>query len=198
MRIKALPTKALWENIMKKAIYAASAVLAAMALAPAAQAADQITNGIDIAELINFQTDTFTASVDATLPSLAGFSLDFAFNVPYDSILTLQVSSTAILNNLLKDVDFTSVIFDGTALTFKNDVGNLISSSDYGPVVVSASIVHHLVVTGTLYGVTGTFGGNINIAPIPEPATWAMMLAGVAAVGTAMRRRVRNAHVAFS
>lgn len=36
------------------------------------------------------------------------------------------------------------------------------------------------------------------IVPVPEPATWALMLAGVAAVGVSMRRRSKNVRVAFS
>lgn len=36
------------------------------------------------------------------------------------------------------------------------------------------------------------------ISPVPEPATWAMMVGGIAAVGFAMRRRPRTARVSFS
>jgi len=36
------------------------------------------------------------------------------------------------------------------------------------------------------------------ISPVPEPATWAMMVGGIAAVGFAMRRRPRSARVSFS
>ena len=36
------------------------------------------------------------------------------------------------------------------------------------------------------------------IMPVPEPATWAMMVGGIAAVGMVMRRRSHTARVAFS
>jgi len=36
------------------------------------------------------------------------------------------------------------------------------------------------------------------IVPVPEPTTWALMVAGIAAVGVAMRRRSQNVRVAFS
>jgi predicted extracellular nuclease len=39
------------------------------------------------------------------------------------------------------------------------------------------------------YMVEGLFVGNPGIAPVPEPETYAMMLAGLAAVGLALRRR---------
>ncbi len=47
-----------------------------------------------------------------------------------------------------------------------------------------------LTVSGT--GITGTsasYGGNLVATPVPEPETWALMLAGVGAVGFLARRR---------
>jgi hypothetical protein len=41
------------------------------------------------------------------------------------------------------------------------------------------------------YPVDTHLGGRINLSPVPEPVTWAMMVAGVGAVGAAMRRRLR-------
>jgi hypothetical protein len=37
-----------------------------------------------------------------------------------------------------------------------------------------------------------------NVAWVPEPASWAMMIAGIAAVGFSLRRRSQNVRVAFS
>lgn len=36
------------------------------------------------------------------------------------------------------------------------------------------------------------------VLPVPEPTTWALMVAGIAAVGVSMRRRSQNVRVAFS
>ena len=36
---------------------------------------------------------------------------------------------------------------------------------------------------------SGSYGGNVNVSPIPEPSAWALMLAGLAAVGWIARRR---------
>lgn len=36
------------------------------------------------------------------------------------------------------------------------------------------------------------------IMPVPEPTTWALMVAGIAAVGVSMRRRSQNVRVSFS
>lgn len=51
--------------------------------------------------------------------------------------------------------------------------------------------------TGTLGFTTGvprgeqSFRGTINVSPVPEAATWTMMIVGFGAVGTACRRRRR-------
>jgi hypothetical protein len=41
-----------------------------------------------------------------------------------------------------------------------------------------------------LNGTVGSYVGNFNVAaPVPEPATWAMMLLGFGAMGMVIRRR---------
>jgi hypothetical protein len=39
---------------------------------------------------------------------------------------------------------------------------------------------------------------NVNISAVPEPATWAMMLAGFGFVGASMRRRKQRATIAYA
>lgn len=50
---------------------------------------------------------------------------------------------------------------------------------------------YDIVVTGGLNSgfLSGTYSGNISIAPIPEPETYAMLLAGLLVVGFAANRR---------
>jgi len=49
---------------------------------------------------------------------------------------------------------------------------------------------YYLQVSGTLVSTTsGAYGGSIMLAPVPEPATYGMLLAGLGAVGALARRR---------
>jgi hypothetical protein len=56
------------------------------------------------------------------------------------------------------------------------------------PVVVGLGS-HTITVAGTLLGPTGSYSGTLNVAAVPEPATWAMMLLGFGAMGLVIRRR---------
>jgi hypothetical protein len=49
---------------------------------------------------------------------------------------------------------------------------------------------YSLQVGGKILGTSGgSYGGNINVSPVPEPETWGMMVAGIGAVGFMSRRR---------
>ena len=62
------------------------------------------------------------------------------------------------------------------------------STLDHSPLL--ANHVYTLVVTGSG---TGTYFTNISLAPIPEPETYAMLLAGVGMIGfVTTRRRKKN------
>lgn len=49
--------------------------------------------------------------------------------------------------------------------------------------------VYHLLVSGTTVGGQASYGGNLVATPVPEPETYAMLLAGLGAVGFLARRR---------
>ena len=52
---------------------------------------------------------------------------------------------------------------------------------------------HTIIANGTLTGPSGAYSGTLNIqaAPVPEPATWGLMLVGFAGIGMTLRRRRR-------
>ncbi|MFM9978885.1 MAG: PEPxxWA-CTERM sorting domain-containing protein [Sphingomonadaceae bacterium] len=64
-----------------------------------------------------------------------------------------------------------------------NDVSNFVSVDDDGFTI------------GIIDSFTPQFA---RVAPVPEPATWAMMLGGFAAIGTSVRYRRRSSRVLFA
>lgn len=161
---------------MKKVLMAVLASAACVAMAPAAQAADIITDTL-VPVVGGF--DTFGATVDS-----GAFDLDFGF--------TLSSAATVSLNALtLGGAKFSvASALDGTSI-FINQ--GLVSAT--GVTLGAGSYI--LKIAGSSTG-AGSFAGNFSVTAIPEPATWAMMLVGVAAIGTAMRRRTQSVRVSFS
>jgi hypothetical protein len=187
---------------MKKVMYAASAALAALALSPAANAA--VTVDIVGENLISnplLDNDTFGADLTKTGAGRQSFTATYVF--------TLTQAWKVQINALTlgpADINFNtgaegphSVLTWGLNSVELNISRNFVDVQDYG--FMSGMFLGPDVYTLTMYGSTnasGTFTGNISLTAVPEPATWAMMIVGVAAVGTAMRRRSQTARVAFS
>jgi hypothetical protein len=172
---------------MKKLILAATAAIAALGLAPSANAT--VVEGIQLASWDPF--DHFegeAASAGALLSDSFTFSLDV------DSYFT-----TALLGSVsgpLGDIDFISLDLDGLFFgTVSN--GAIFSTAEIIGVFLTAG-AHSLNVTYSSTEPEVTYSGNIAITPVPEPATWAIMVAGIAVVGVAMRRRSQNARIAFT
>ncbi len=75
----------------------------------------------------------------------------------------------------------------------------------FGPQVFTGTLAAPMFQTGTY---AATFGNNAALAGIvtisdaagavPEPATWAMMILGMGAIGAAMRRRIKVSEVNFT
>lgn len=169
---------------MKKAILAATAAMAAFAMAAPASAT--VVDPINLAGIPGF--DSFSGTVTG---NMATFTDTFSFTLsgPFSAAANL----TSISLNGFGNIAFTSVTLNGIALSISNGVVS--SAETTSPLFITGNS-HELVVQGTG---NGSYGGSIVVtSPIPEPATWAMMIAGIAAVGMTMRRRNQNVRVAFS
>lgn len=99
------------------------------------------------------------------------FAFNFSLNGIYIGTGTFDVNST-----FAQTLDFTFNAISGASYTLVADLaggGGYITFGSYNPVTFTSA------------------------AAVPEPATWAMMLAGFGVVGLAMRRH-RNVRVAYA
>lgn len=86
------------------------------------------------------------------------------------------------------------VLIDGVSIF--NITGNGGSNTNWMLQSLNVSVGATSTLTFAALGTSDSLGGyldNIELAAVPEPATWAMMLGGFLAVGAAARRRTRPA-----
>ncbi len=112
-----------------------------------------------------------------------------AFTDVYEFSPTLTFGSfdtvlPSIGTSAASNIDFTFADFNGHALTL-NSSGPLESAylgltSFNGPLTLTVS---------GLSGATASYSGSLNVVPVPEPESYALMLGGLALLGVVARRR---------
>lgn len=122
------------------------------------------------------------------------FSDDYLFTLP----AVIQEGGASVISNFLKgnvfNVAFTDFsLWDNTTSTLVGGgptSGNL-STFDFGS-ISAVSDVFRLHVEGDVGNLLKPAGyaGNLSISPVPEPETYAMLLAGLGLIGFSARRRV--------
>lgn len=145
--------------------FLAAAVLAACG--SAAFAADQ-----------SVTFDGEVASFIGTGPLLAGGDDELSFTGlaggTYDFLLTLSGQY----------VNLTGITINGvTGSPLSN--GKILFASVEG----TATAPFKLTLTGSLLKSTAAYSGELSVSPVPEPQTYALMLAGIAALGFVARQR---------
>jgi PEP-CTERM motif len=150
-------------------------------------------------------TSSFAGTVAPNSTTLTGFQFDTFTTLASDNysslMLTLGTSGTRVSN----------VFFDTTSLAFDADIGGFQFS---GPISVGthtltgdiSAKLKNGVYQGLIYsvdkefssspvaptmGTIGTSTGAVNVvsAPVPEPETYAMLIAGLGVLGFVGRRR---------
>ena len=114
------------------------------------------------------------------------FAHQYDFIIGSDSAANSSVT-TILLNS--NDIDFSSILLNGFAFT-QTGFDPLAENWELSAVNIGAGL-NSLYVNGSVVGTSGngSYAGVINVAAVPEPGTWAMMLLGFGAAGYAMRRR---------
>ena len=143
----------------------------------------------------------------------------FEFRLPANGTGSGSITTSVNINDFLggSDLDIFSVVITNSngvwnAIETLRDLGGLpcavegVGTCGAGEtfarndVVITAADLNRFTITGLSRGVTGNYGGGItftpNQAPVPEPATWAMMLFGFAGIGWQLRRTRRTGAIA--
>ena len=173
---------------MKLKFVAAAAVSAVMLASGAANATTTALGAAVVGTPLSF---------GGLVPVAGGFMDYFTFTLPanggsgysvanfqflpgqYNTVLqTLSVVSN--LNGMMFDFDDTTV--SSSVIPGSNSLSLALSSQPAGD--------YYLVVSGIANGTQGgIYTGAISVTAVPEPETYAMMLAGLAALGFLARRR---------
>lgn len=124
--------------------------------------------------------NTFT--FDLSGPQFAGWT-DFV-------LLPLFVTASSART---QGYNITNVTFDGVAIDAEYDEGvpGVYSLDVWTWADFTTSGPHSIVVSGNLLGGNTGFTGSMSVyaQPVPEPESYALMLAGLAGIGAILRRR---------
>lgn len=145
-------------------------------------------------------TGSADLNVDAIFPSSATFGGSkatvgsftdyFDFSIDLDSFISSQVEANFTLKGA-RDVTITSVFLDSEAFSLVSGDWVL---ANY--VIGASPITHRLTVNYDVGAGTGTspksYSGSFDVAAVPEPATWGMLVVGFGLVGAGLRSRKRQ------
>ena len=158
---------------MNKMLLAAALASATIFAAPAVQAGT----------FLNFDGISGTFGND----NVAGGAFDDTFTFNVGSLAgTAGGTISSIRVSSLTNIDFTSVTLNGEAFDIDST-----GTVEFRHITLPVSAGEQTIRVKGTSGGNASYDGVIAFAAVPEPATWATMLIGFGAVGTAMRRTRR-------
>ena len=173
---------------MKKTLTLHAMALAALLAASSAALASMPIQGPGAVTLTNTTGITWTAAIGDT-PMLGAFTDVFTFTpiATPGSLAWATVTNTSFMG--IGGIVFTSADLNGTPLIVGAAAPPVIHS---GAALVASPVMGPL--TLTVHGINaggGSYGGDftMNLAAVPEPATYGMLLAGSGILAMLARRR---------
>lgn len=143
---------------------------------------------------ISLAFDSDGAAVLWNKPAAGSFVDEYVFQVPYAATGLSGSFTTSLLGS--KDIDFSRIyITDGAAklFDFVQTSTDATGSEQWtlNNATLTSGVGYHLFLEGSS-ALRGTvYTGELSVvSSVPEPGTWALALAGLAAIGWLSRRRV--------
>jgi hypothetical protein len=154
---------------------------------------------ITLEESDNFLTAGFKNSytnLNTNISNLKGLSFEdtITFTVPSFNSVTSNVTST-IKGVQGNGIEFTSLsLYESNHLVATGMVGTSPSGTSSIADLLYDGLepagIYKLVIDGKFLGKSGgSYGGTVNVTPVPEPETWVMAVSGLVVVGLLARRR---------
>ena len=137
----------------------------------------------------------FGSQASGTGPGL----INVLASVDGGAFTTVGSYSLAAATNLSQTLTFTSALTALSKIEFRLVAANSTNANGTGTIASTGTFrVTNFDPTGdnTPFAIDGTVAAASS--PVPEPASWAMMIVGAGLVGGAMRRRSRSTRVTFA
>ena len=166
-------------------------LLLAAVLASAAMGAQ--ANNVNGVILLDGASPSWTGTF-GTSHTAGAFTDSFTLN-NFDYTTLIDGGFTNFSTKLSNSISFTSATLNGYAFDlYTAPVGGSVTvRGGYLPdEILSNANSLTLVIKGTS-GANASYTGNLNISAVPEPATYGMLLGGLALMGLVARRRNKNA-----
>ena len=162
-------------------------IIATALTLPGIASATNFTQNINVTNQTTGFTQTHLESSLAT-----AFTDTFNFNVAgFGPLFSVNSSVISFGTTASQNIDFSSASLNGVALTIDNSQNGGQLSIAFTPGDFNLSSPLTLIVNGTA-GTNATYSGTLNItsaAAVPEPETYAMLLAGLGLIGFTARRK---------